>query len=41
VSKAVDAQSSYAYAPTFIKITANSGTGSAKLTAVQYGNVPL
>lgn len=41
VAKAVDAQSSYAYAPTFIKITANSGTGSAKLTAVQYGNVPL
>jgi hypothetical protein len=41
VAKAVDAQSFYAYAPTFIKITANSGTGSAKLVAVQYGNVPL
>jgi hypothetical protein len=41
VSKAVDAQSFYAYAPTFIKITANSGDGSARLTAVQYGNVPL
>lgn len=41
VAKAVDAQSFYAYAPAFIKITANSGTGSAKLTAVQYGNVPL
>lgn len=41
VSKAVDAQSSYAYAPTYVKITANSGTGSARLTAVQYGNVPL
>lgn len=41
VAKAVDAQSFYAYAPTFIKITANSGDGSARLTAVQYGNVPL
>ena len=41
VAKAVDAQSFYAYAPAFIKITANSGTGSAKLTAIQYGNVPL
>lgn len=41
VAKAVDAQSFYAYAPTFIRITANSGDGSAKLTAVQYGNVPL
>jgi hypothetical protein len=41
VSKAVDEQSFYAYAPTFIRITANNGAGSARLTAVQYGNVPL
>jgi hypothetical protein len=41
VAKDVDAQSFYAYAPTFIRITANSGTGSARLTAIQYGNVPL
>lgn len=41
VAKAVDAQSSYAYAPTYVRVTANSGTGTARLTLVQYGNVPL
>lgn len=41
VSKTGAAQSYYAYAPTFVRITLNSGTGSVTMTAAQYGNVPV
>lgn len=34
-------QSSYAYAPTFVRVVANSGDGSAVLRVTQYGNVPM
>lgn len=41
VTETTSKQSSYAYAPTFVRLVANSGDGSAVLRITQYGNVPL
>jgi hypothetical protein len=41
VTETASKQSSYAYAPTFVRVVANSGAGSAVLRVTQYGNVPL
>lgn len=41
VTETATKQSSYAYAPTFVRVVANSGGGSAVLRVTQYGNVPL
>ena len=41
VTESAAKQSSYAYAPTFVRLVANSGAGSAVLRITQYGNVPL
>lgn len=41
VTESASKQSYYAYAPTFVRIVANSGTGYATLRITQYGNVPV
>lgn len=41
VTEANAKQSLYAYAPTFVRVVANSGNGTATLRITQYGNVPL
>ena len=41
VTEGTSKQSSYAYAPTFVKVTINSGNGSATMRITQYGNVPV
>lgn len=40
VTETMSKQSSYAYAPTFVRVVANSGDGTATLRVTQYGNVP-
>lgn len=41
VTETTSKQSSYAYAPTFVRVVANSGDGTATLRLTQYGNVPV
>lgn len=41
VTETTSKQSSYAYAPTFVRVVANSGDGTATLRVTQYGNVPM
>lgn len=37
VSQTVDRQGNYAYIPAAVRVTVNSGTGSARLTVIQAG----
>lgn len=40
VGQTANAQGSYSYAPTFLKVVLNSGTGSVSMTAAQSSSVP-